>query len=205
MDNLYTYEMKIKSKIYPFIICKDKKGKIQFVNRIYESKYQGYVQVDAEYYNVPMFVDLPIEIFGNLYKYDYADLRYQVENTDFNAKTINTHHSAVIALIGAYDISEETELLEIAELILNKMFEVDSTIVYAHINKWQIMKRKNNLLGAEMNQIRGILAEYEEDNSIQCACYALLDDKEKAQEYFEKMTEEERNQFKIVPIYKYVV
>ena len=29
MDNLYTYEMKIKGKIYPFIICKDKKGKIQ--------------------------------------------------------------------------------------------------------------------------------------------------------------------------------
>lgn len=69
MDNLYTYEMKIKGKIYPFIICKDKKEKIQFVNRIYESKYQGYVQVDAEYYKVPMFVDLPIEIFGNFWKF----------------------------------------------------------------------------------------------------------------------------------------
>ena len=61
-----------------------------------------------------------------------------------------TLHSAVIALISAYDISNENELLEIAEMMLNKMYEVDSTIIYAHINEWQIMKRKNTISDEKM-------------------------------------------------------
>ncbi len=111
--------MKISGKIYSFLISKDENGKIQFVNRIYESKYQGYVKVDVNHYKVPMFCGFLKEIFGNLYTYDYADLRYQVENTDYNLDTIGTLHSAVIALISAYDISNEYELLEIAEMMLN--------------------------------------------------------------------------------------
>ena len=54
-DTLYTYEMKINGKIYPFLICRDENGEIQFVNRIYESRYQGYVKVDVNHYKVPMF------------------------------------------------------------------------------------------------------------------------------------------------------
>ena len=201
---LYTYEMKIKDKIYPFIIYKSDKGDIQFVNRVYESKYQSYAQVGVDYYKVPMFCDLPKEIFGHLYKYDYADLRYQVENTDFNLKTIYILHNAVVALIDAYDISEERGLLETAELMLDKMFDIDSTIIYAHINKWQIMKRKNNLSDEEISQMRDMLTKYGENNLVLCAIYALLDDKSKAQKCFEQMSEKDKNEFKEFPIYKYV-
>ena len=127
-----------------------------WINRISESRYQGYVKVGVKHYKVPMFCSMPKEIFGHLYKYDYADLRYQVENTDFNSETISTLHSAVIALISAYDISNESELLEIAETMLNKMYEVDSTIIYAHINEWQIMKRKNVISDDEINKMKDL-------------------------------------------------
>ena len=203
-DMLYTYEMKIAGKIYPFLICKDRKGEIQFINRIYESRYQGYVKVDAKQYKVPMFCDLPKEIFGRLYKYDYADLRYQVENTDYNFNTIGTLNNAVIALIGAYDISNESELLEIAEMMLNKMQEVDSTIIYAHINEWQIKKRKNILSNDDLNKMNNLLRNNDKDAQVNCAIYALLDDKENAQKYFNNMSEKEKENFIEFPIYKYV-
>lgn len=203
-DTLYTYEMKISGKVYPFLICKDENGEIQFVNRIYESKYQGYVKVDVNHYKVPMFCGLSKEIFGNLYKYDYADLRYQVENTDYNLDTIGTLHSAVIALISAYDISNECELLEIAEMILNKIYAVDSTIVYAHINEWQIKKRKSTLSNDDIKEMSNLLKNNGADAQINCAIYALLDDRENAQKYFEKMSEKEQTDFREFPIYKYV-
>ena len=151
-----------------------------------------------------MFCGMPKEIFGHLYKYDYADLRYQVENTDFNSETISTLHSAVIALISAYDISNESELLEIAETMLNKMYEVDSTIIYAHINKWQIMKRKNVISDDEINKMKDLLKKCDDDVELRCAIYALLDDKENAHRYFEKMSANEKEEFKEFPIYKYV-
>ena len=203
-DTLYTYEMKINGKIYPFLICRDENGEIQFVNRIYESRYQGYVKVGVKHYKVPMFCGMPKEIFGHLYKYDYADLRYQVENTDFNSETISTLHSAVIALISAYDISNESELLEIAETMLNKMYEIDSTIIYAHINEWQIMKRKNVISDDEINKMKDLLKKCDGDVEVRCAIYALLDDKENAHRYFEKMSANEKEEFKEFPIYKYV-
>ncbi len=203
-DTLYTYEMKINDKIYPFLICRDGNGKIQFVNRIYESRYQGYVKVGEKHYKVPMFCDMPRGIFGHLYKYDYADLRYQIENTEFNSETISTLHSAVIALISAYDISNESELLEIAEMMLNKMYEVDSTIIYEHINEWQIMKRKNAISDDEINKMKHLLKKCGDDVEVSCAIYALLDDKENAHRYFEKMAAKEKEEFKEFPIYKYV-
>ena len=74
---------------------------------------------------------------GVLYKIcEMANMKILIPLKDF---------SVVIALISAYDISNENELLEIAEMMLNKMYEVDSTIIYAHINEWQIMKRKNTI------------------------------------------------------------
>ena len=143
------------------------------------------------------------DVFGHLYKYDYADLRYQVENTDFNSETISTLHSAVIALIGAFDVSNEIELLNIAELILNKMYAVDGTIVYAHINEWQIMKRKNTISDDEISKMKNMLAQYD-DIEIKCAIYALLDDKESAQQYFNRMPEKDKEEFREFPIYKFV-
>ena len=44
----------------------------------------------------------------------------------------------------------------------------------------------------------------DEDAGIKCAVYALMDDKENAQKYFEKMSEKEKADFREFPIYRYV-
>ena len=180
-------------------ICKMANMKIQTPIRnfsVYDRKYAERL-VDILYGRIATIED-------TLYTYDYADLRYQVENTDYNLDTIGTLHRAVIALISAYDISNENELLEIAEMMLNKIYAVDSTIVYAHINEWQIKKRKNTLSNDDIKEMGNLLKNNGADTQINCAIYALLDDRESAQKYFEKMSEKEQTDFREFPIYKYV-
>lgn len=174
------------------------------MNRIYESKFQGYINNEENYYKVPMFCDLKNDVLGHLYKYDYADLMHQVDNTDFNVYTLETMNYAVIGLIGAYDISCEKKLLEVAEYIIKKMYTVDDSIIYARINEWQIIKRKGELSDSDKNEIKNLIHEYQEDNQILCGLYALLDDRKKAQEYLNRLPQSERDVFVTFPIYKYV-
>lgn len=203
--NIYTYELKIADKIYPFIVYRDEDDKIQFANRVYESRYQGFIEDNGNYYKVPMFCDLKSEIFGHLYKYDFADLLHQVDNADFNTSTLETLNYAVIGLIGAYDIAGEKQLLEVAKHIISKMLAVDDAIIYARINEWQIMKRQDSLTDSELEIIKSKIQDYSEDNQILCGLYALLDDKKLAQEYLNKIPEVDREVFVTFPIYKYVV
>lgn len=74
-------------------LCKDENREIQFVIIIYESRDQGYVKVDVKHYKVPMFCGFPKEIFGHLYKYDYAEL---LENSDEDVEV----NCAIYALMG---------------------------------------------------------------------------------------------------------
>ena len=76
-DYIYTYNLKIAERIYPFIVYRDEHDKVQFVNRIYESKYQGYITTNDNHYKVPMFCDMKRDVLGHLYRYDYADLLYR--------------------------------------------------------------------------------------------------------------------------------
>lgn len=203
-EKIYAYELVIADRIYPFIIYRDEQDNIQFVNRIYESKFQGYINNEENYYKVPMFCDLKNDVLGHLYKYDYADLIHQVDNTDFNVYTLETMNYAIIGLIGAYDISCEKKLLEVAEYIIKKMYTVDDSIIYARINEWQIIKRKGELSDSDKNEIKNLIHEYQEDNQILCGLYALLDDRKKAQEYLNRLPQSERDVFVTFPIYKYV-
>lgn len=203
-DYIYTYNLKIAERIYPFIVYRDEHDKVQFVNRIYESKYQGYITTNDNHYKVPMFCDMKRDVLGHLYRYDYADLLYQVDNAEFNVYTLEILNYAVIELIGAYDISREEKLLEIAEYIIKRMYSVDDTIIYARMNEWQILKRQDKLIDVHRNVIKNFLKEYQDNNQILCGLYALLDDKKTAKNYLNKLQKEDRDVFVTFPIYKYV-
>ena len=203
-DYIYTYNLKIAERIYPFIVYRDEHDKVQFVNRIYESKYQGYITTNDNHYKVPMFCDMKRDVLGHLYRYDYADLLYQVDNAEFNVYTLEILNYAVIELIGAYDISREEKLLEIAEYIIKRMYSVDDTIIYARMNEWQILKRQDKLTDVHRNVIKNFLKEYQDNNQILCGLYALLDDKKTAKNYLNKLQKEDRDVFVTFPIYRYV-
>lgn len=56
----------------------------------------------------------------------------------------------------------------------------------------------------DIKEMSNLLKNNGADAQINCAIYALLDDRENAQKYFEKMSEKEKTDFREFPIYKYV-
>lgn len=201
-EQLYTYDLKVDEKIYPFIICKTKKD-VVITNRIYESKYQGCVKIGNQHYRVPLFAELSGEYIGRLYKYDYAELYHQVDMSEFNDSTVEVFNNTILALIIAYDINNDVDLLNLAQYIIKKILEINETLIYVKINNYQIKKRKDELNDNDRHEIERIMEETKE-LSTKCASAALLDRKDEARKSFESMEIDVRKVFSQYPIFKYV-
>ena len=200
---LYTLDLKLQGKIYPLLICKEN-DEVIFTNRVYESRYQGFVVANGtEQYKVPMFCGLRGNILGNLYKYDYADLNYQIDNSEINAFTIGTLNFAAIGLIEAYDVNFDRGLLYLAMSIYKKILVISPDAFYIKVNEWQIKKRLGTLEELDRNELRRAKTK-ETDVQFLCAICLLLDDKDAAKEYFDKIGIKEKEEFLSYPICKYL-
>lgn len=202
-DVLYYYNLEILGKVYPLLINKDKEGNISFINRVYESKYQGHIIYDNKHYKVPMFSDMSGEILAKLYKYDYADLYYQIDNSQFNKYTYQTLNNIALCFINAFDITENIKLLDIAEYIFKKLIDNKDNSNEVILNSIQVKKRRNKMTYDDINFLKN-LARKTDNTKLFCGIYALLDEKELARKYFYYLDEEEKNNFKKYPIYKYL-
>lgn len=201
-QQLYTYDLWISGKVYLFIICKQE-GKIIFANRIYESKYQGYVRENNNFYKVPLFSELRGNVLAYLYKYDYAELVHQVDNTDINHYTFDTLNYSVIGLIEAYDKNGNKKLLDLAQYIVEKILTVNDGLEYVKINRWQIKKRVAELDDTDKQELNEIL-ESTDNLQIKCGACALLNRKAEANDYLQMMSEEDREILRGFPIGKYL-
>ncbi len=202
-EQLYTYDLKLQEKIYPMLIYKEN-DEVIFTNRVYESRFQGFVvDNDTEHYKVPMFCGLRGKVLGNLYKYDFADLNYQIDNSEINTFTIDTLNIAAIGLIEAYDVNSDKRLLYLALSIYKRIVEFSPDALYIKVNVWQIKKRLDTLEELDINELRRAKIS-ESDAQILCAVYLLLDDKVAANEYFDKIGSKEKEEFLSYPICKFL-
>ena len=183
-------------------MCKQE-GKIVFANRIYESKYQGYVRENNNFYKVPLFSELRGNVLAYLYKYDYAELVHQVDNADINHYTFDTLNYSVIGLIEAYDKNGNKKLLDLAQYIVEKILTVDDGLEYVKINRWQIKKRVAELDDTDKQELNEIL-ESTDNLQIKCGACALLNRKAEANDYLQMMSEEDREILRGFPIGKYL-
>ncbi len=201
---LYTYDLRVKNKIYPMIIVKDGE-KISFANRIYETKYQGYAINDKdERFKVPMFSEIRGNILGNLYRYDFADLKHQIDVSDFNIYTFNILNNVAVNLIESYDINSDEHLLDLAYYVLKKLLEVDifeDQILLVQINIMQIKKRKNKLSEDDIKFLQDKKAN-EKSIMILSAVCILLGDNIEAKNYLSQLSESDKENIVSRPIYK---
>lgn len=201
-QQLYTYDLWISGKVYLFIIYKQN-GKIVFANRVYESKYQGYVRENNNFYKVPLFSELKGNILAYLYKYDYGELIRQVDNADINYYTLDTLNYSIIGLIEAYDRNKNKKLLDLAQYIVEKLLTIADNLEYVKINRWQIKKRITELDNTDKQELTEIL-ESTDNIQIKCAACALLNRKVEANDYLQMMSKEDREILRGLPISKYL-
>ncbi|MBQ2982424.1 MAG: hypothetical protein IJD58_09950 [Lachnospiraceae bacterium] len=202
-DKLYEFAMKIKGRVYPMFVNKEKGEKICFANRLYESKYRGYIKNDDKYYNLPMFTDLRGDVLGYLYKYDYNEFYHQVNNTDYNTYTLDNINNSVLGLIEAYDINGDIRLLDLGNYVIEKLKEINDSLVYVKINHWQIKKRLKMLSEEDIENIK-YMRDTIDDNEQLCGINILLDDKVAAYQCLKKIPEDVRKVFITYPICKFL-
>lgn len=205
-NELYTYDLRVKNKIYPMIIVKEKEN-ILLANRIYETKYQGYViNEKGEYFKVPMFSEIRGNILGNLYKYDFADLRHQIDVSDFNIYTFNILNNVALNLIESYDINSDEHLLDLAYYILEKILKAKipkEQILLAQINIMQIKKRRRELSEDDIRFLQDKKANEESIMMLSAICI-LLGENIEARNYLSQLAEEDKENMVSRPIYKFL-
>lgn len=201
---LYTYDLRVKNKIYPMIIVKEN-GVISFANRIYETKYQGYAVNDKdEHFKVPMISEISGNILANLYKHDFADLKHQIDISDFNIYTFNFLNNVALNLIESYDINSDKRLLDLANYVLEKLLKeeiLEDQILLAQINILQIKKRKKELSEGDVQFLKN-RKENEESIAILCAICILLGEGTEAKHYLDQLSDDEKENIVSKPIYR---
>lgn len=201
LPELSKFNWKIENKYIPTIIMKnDVDSKNRIINSVYTRKYQVLVSNDekTEYYKVTSFHHIPGDIFANMYEFDYDILRKQIDQSEVNEYTIGALNESVLQLINAYDINRDIQLLDLADYQLSRIKKEPNESYITTMNQLQIRKRKGILNEDDIIALKDIETD---DAGLLCGINILLEEKEKAKSYYNKMTSEEHELFNNYPIY----
>lgn len=136
-------------------------------------------------------------------KYDNLDLQFvegSIMSFDRNEKTFEYVNIFVLELIKGYDLDKNLiKFLFTALKLLNWIYE-SSNASYIYINICQALKRIGNLSNEHIEKLIA-LKDQEERNDIKFAINILIDSKNEANFYFNKLSLEEQNNLKNYPIY----
>lgn len=112
----------------------------------------------------------------------------------------------MLRMILAYDMTggKNTKLLDAAETLVDWFIKTKrlGDLPINEINKYQILKRRGLLSKEENNRICEIL-ESDVPDDYKVACMLLLDNQSGAEYYFNKLSEEKKQELKALPIYKF--
>lgn len=198
-DDFCSFNWKLEGKYLPLIIHRDEDGIKNIINNtIYTSKYSAFItNENNEKFRVPLFQQIPADIMGNLYYYDYNNLCRQIEESEVNDYTFEMLSKSALNLISAYDLSNNKILLDLAKLQLEKLNGYKDSLEFYTLNFLQIKKRLNTLDETDRLHLHEIKTD---DIKSLCCINVLLDNTERAKHYYEKMTEEDHMLFDGFPI-----
>jgi len=198
-DQRHIFNWKIEDKYMPVIVSRhDNDEKNDLMNAIYTRKHQTFdTDEKGHYFRVPLFVIIDRHILDNLYYYDYAYIKEQIDKADVNEYTLSTLNYAALQLINVYDATKDKKILDLAEYQLSRIENLEEQKSYYLLNMLQIKYRKNEL---SMDDKKWLLKMETEDNMILFGRSVLLQEKEEAEHYYGKLTDEDRESIHEYPI-----
>lgn len=113
---------------------------------------------------------------------------------------------SILRMLNAYDMQEKKKhiLIETAFIINNWLIknDPDGNSKLTHLlNRLQITKRMNGLSNNDRELLLDIIDANNSNDEIKFACYTLLDNKESAARYFNRLTPETRSFYETMPLY----
>lgn len=195
------YNLPIGEKIIQFLFFNKEKGNIIVDNTTLPKNIE--FTIDDEEHNehkIPFFIYYKREDWNKLYDFEEELLLNEIEKNDFDNFTQDMFYNLFIELLASYDINKNEKYYNMANLICNKLLEVNPNNKYGIINKFQLLKRKGDLTEEQLKELDNMLNN-NSDKMLFCAINILLENKYQAKKVFKDLTEEEKNVFENFPIY----
>lgn len=203
LDNaLNKYDWMFGDKYVPLLIVKQD-NKVEFTSAIYTNKIYIFLsepEKKAEQdCRMPLFAYQSLDVLSNLYFYDYDVFYSQIDSSDINEVTSGELLNTVLLLINTFDKNNDFHFLDIAEYLLKKIKPFISKNELIVLNTFQIKKRRDTLDEKDLEVLHKIKSS---DKEILFGISVLLNEKEKAEYYFNEFSEEIQKRYKEYPIYK---
>ena len=188
-------------KIIPILIVKDENDKTQIVNWIGKEGYAVFTERETGGQSrLPKGLLFKRDIWERLYDVDEEILLRDIEKSDYSESTLNDLYMFFVEILAAYDITRNEKYFDMAQLLSDKLLQVDENNEYGIINKLQLLKRKRELSEDEISVLEK-LEENTNDSMVRSAVNILLENKHNAKKLVNQLSEEDQATFKQFPIY----
>ena len=188
-------------KIIPILIVKDENDKTQIVNWIGKEGYAVFTERETGGQSrLPKGLLFKRDIWERLYDVDEEILLRDIEKSDYSERTLNDLYMFFVEILAAYDITRNEKYFDMAQLLSDKLLQVDENNEYGIINKVQLLKRKRELSEDEISVLEK-LEENTNDSMVRSAVNILLENKHNAKKLVNQLSEEDQATFKQFPIY----
>lgn len=195
------YNLPIDEKIIQFLFFNKEKGNIIVDNTTLPKNIEFTINDEENNkHKIPLFIYYKRDDWNKLYDFEEELLLNEIEKNDFDSFTQDMFYNLFIELLASYDINKNEKYYNMANLICNKLLEVDPNNKYGIINKFQLLKRKGDLTEEQLKELDNMLNN-NSDKMLICAINILLENKYQAKKVFKDLTEEEKNVFENFPIY----
>lgn len=194
------FRLEIHNKFIPFYFLKNSKEKIVGYNFLMPKGLQITNIYNDKEYRIPSFLHYKQKDWDCLYEFKEDLLLEEIKKSDFNIVTQYDFSLLFLELLLSYDFNKNETYYNMADLITDKLLEVDPSNEYWKINKFQMLKRKGKLTDEDLNEIYS-MEENTEDDMVICAVNILLDNKYKAKRKISELSQEKRKIFMDFPIY----
>lgn len=188
-------------KIISILIVKDENDKTQIVNWIGKEGYAVFTERETGGQSrLPKGLLFKRDIWERLYDVDEEILLRDIEKSDYSERTLNDLYMFFVEILAAYDITRNEKYFDMAQLLSDKLLQVDENNEYGIINKLQLLKRKRELSEDEISVLEK-LEENTNDSMVRSAVNILLENKHNAKKLVNQLSEEDQATFKQFPIY----
>lgn len=164
-------------------------------------KVRSKLDKDGDSFAVSMYVVLKQEFLTLVDNLDLAFVLRDIKKIIFSTEYSTVTNMFGLELIKAYDVSDREEFLDTAFDIYEWLQQMEDGNLIYKLNELQIIKRQRCFTEDEKAFLLQEKTQNTGDNRILCAINILLENKSEAESYFDQLTEEEKNEFILYPIF----
>lgn len=164
---------------------------------------------ESESFDVSQFIILKKNDFLTVSNIDFKKIFLDFKDIKHNSETFSTANYYLLELLAAADIAEgkrKEKILKACEdfaLWIKEAPDDELEDEIKTINLLQVYKRQRDLTDDEKDELYDIVENNSNNNQYMVGAYLLLGKQRRAERFFDKMSKEDKNEFKKYPIYHF--